>query len=270
MTEVTLVKRVYILGLIALIALGVSACTRDKPEEPTPTLIAQAATPQATPPAATTVISPSSPVTGTVVVTPTTPVSVPPTATPVPATPQPPPSAPGTYTVKWGDWLNKIAGDHGVTVQAILAANPGLHPNLIYPGQVINIPSSSAPAPTTAPAPPSSPPPTNPSTYTVQRGEWIYSIARKFNVPVSALLAANPGINPNFLFPGQVLNIPGGTAPGANTPTPPGSGSPYVVKPGDTLFSIAVRFRTTTYDLQIKNNLANPHFIYPGQVLQIP
>jgi lysozyme len=168
---------------------------------------------------------------------------------------------PSTYTIKWGDWLNKIAAEHGVTIQALLAANPGLNPNLIYPGQVINIPagdgstSSSSSASSAASSASSTP-----STYTVQRGDWIYAIARKFNVSVAALLAANPGIRPNLLYPGQQLNIPAGTS----------STGTYVVKPGDTLFSIAVKFRTTVYAFQIKNNLANPHLIYPGQVLIVP
>ncbi|MDE3088803.1 MAG: LysM peptidoglycan-binding domain-containing protein [Chloroflexota bacterium] len=95
----------------------------------------------------------------------------------------------------------------------------------------------------------------------------MYAIARKFGVTVPALLAANPGINPNSVYPGQVLNVPGSGAPG---PIPPGPSGGYTVQPGDTLFSIAVRFHTTTYALQIANHLANPNFIYPGQALIIP
>jgi LysM repeat protein len=162
--------------------------------------------------------------------------------------------------------LNKIAAEHGVTVQAILAANPGLNPNLIYPGQVINIPAGDGSTSSSSSSASTSSASGTPSTYTVQRGDWIYAIARKFNVTVAALIAANPGINPNLLYPGQQLNIPGGATPG--TPSP--SAGTYVVKPGDTLFSIAVKFRTTVYAFQIKNNLANPHFIYPGQVLIVP
>jgi LysM repeat protein len=172
--------------------------------------------------------------------------------------------------------LNKIAAQLGVTPQAIIAANPGLNPNRIYPGQVLNIPGGGTPAPTSAPGATPTIIPSGPTTYTVQRGEWIYAIARKFGVTVPALLAANPGVNPNFVYPGQVLNIPGNVPPGPTPPAPgptpptPGPSSTYVVQRGDTLFSIAVRFRTTTYVLQIANHLASPNFIYPGQVLIIP
>lgn len=273
MTEVNLVKRFCILVLSVLLLGGVIACTRDKPAEPTPSLPPRTVVAASSSSSAlATVVAPSPSVTATVEITSTPVIIMPPTSTPPPTPTQAPlPSTsttPGKYTVKWGDWLNKIASENGVTVQAILAVNPGLNPNLIYPGQVINLPvpggsTSSASSST------SSTPTGNPSTYTVQRGEWIYAIARRFGVSVAALLAANPGINPNFLYPGQVLNIPGGSST-SSASSSAGPGGTYVVKPGDTLFSIAVKFRTTTYALQIKNNLANPHFIYPGQVLQIP
>lgn len=276
MTEVTLVKRFSILALVALIALGTAACTRDKPSEPAVTTVVSqnVATTPGTPFSSTPVAtSASAAITATVSVSSTTPAAVTPVATvaatAVPISPQPTSvpttsSNPSTYTVQWGDWLNKIASQLGVTTQALLAANPGINPNLISPGQVLNVPGATTPSATSTPTTPFTPP-TNPSTYTVQRGDWIYAIARKFGVSVAALLAANPGINPNFVFPGQVLNIPGGATPDT---TP--SGNTYTVQPGDTLFSIAVRFKTTTYALQIKNNLANPNFIYPGQVLILP
>jgi LysM repeat protein len=51
----------------------------------------------------------------------------------------------------------------------------------------------------------------NPGQYTVQSGDTVYAIARKFGVAVDALIAANPstlGYNPNYITPGMVLNIP--------------------------------------------------------------
>ncbi len=72
-----------------------------------------------------------------------------------------------TYVVGACDWLAKIATNLGVSYQALLAANPQItDPNLIYPGQVLNVPartgtSSSSPAagnPPGPPQPPGSPP----------------------------------------------------------------------------------------------------------------
>lgn len=194
-------------------------------------------------------------------------------------------SGPTTYTVQWGDWLSKIARQFGVTNEAILAANPRMNPNLLFPGQVLNIPGPGGTNPTPSGATPTTTPGGGPTTYTVQRGDWFYAIARKFGVTVEALQAANPGVNPNIVYPGQVLNIPGsGPTPGATNTPPTGGATPtasptgtsggkpsrYTVQAGDTLYSIALRFNTTIYALQIANHLASPHFIYPGQVLVIP
>ena len=46
----------------------------------------------------------------------------------------------GQVTVQSGDTLTKIASDAGVSVQDLIAANPGINPNLIMPGQTINVP----------------------------------------------------------------------------------------------------------------------------------
>lgn len=278
MTEVTLVKRFYVLVFIALVAVFAAACTREKPADtPVPTVVPQR-TVVTPPPVGTVAIAQTTEtVTATLVLTPTTPIAPVVTVTPTQVVVQPPtpvvtpaPTAnPGTYTVQWGDWLNKIAAQFGVTTQALIAANPGINPNFITPGQVLNIPSSTSPGLTPVPTSvPSGSPTGNPSTYTVQRGDWIYALARRFGISVAALLAANPGIHPNLLYPGQVLNIPSGTTPPPDPPAP--SGNTYTVQPGDTLFTIAVRFKTTTMALQIANKLANPNFISPGQVLTIP
>src|SRR5690625_1755718 len=54
--------------------------------------------------------------------------------------------------------------------------------------------------------------------YTVVQGDSMYSIAQRFGVSLDALIAANPHItNPNRIFPGDVLCVPGKTPP----PPPP-------------------------------------------------
>lgn len=125
------------------------------------------------------------------------------TATPAPTATLVPTATPAqtSYTVKSGDWLYKIARDHNVSVEALIAANPGISPNNIQPGQVFVIPAPGAPAPAGAVV-------SGPTTYVVQPGEWIYQIARKLGKDPKAIIAANPGIDPNHVNPGQVLNIP--------------------------------------------------------------
>lgn len=285
-------KRLLILASIALLAMGAAACTREKPTNETPPPATQVGirsdvtSVPGTPGVATTeTITSTTPVAaGTSVPTaaptqaitstaaPQQTVAPLPTNTPVPTVASVVPSTsstPGTYTVQWGDTLFVIAAKFGTTVGAITAANPGLNPNLIVPGQVLNIPAAGtqpAPTPTgSAAAPPSACSPT----YTVQRGDWVYQLARRFGVSVTALIAANPGFNPNLLYPGRVLNIPcSGSVPPNPGPVP--TGSTYTVRQGDTLFLIAVRAGTSVYALQIANHLPNPNFVYPGQVLIIP
>jgi nucleoid-associated protein YgaU len=44
--------------------------------------------------------------------------------------------------------------------------------------------------------------------YTVQPGDTLWSIARRFGIPLGALVQANPGIDPDRIYPGQVIAIP--------------------------------------------------------------
>jgi uncharacterized protein (TIGR02594 family) len=64
-----------------------------------------------------------------------------------------------TYTVRTGDTLSRIAQRYGVSLQQLLQSNPQIEdPDLIYPGQKINVPSSHPPAPVPPPGPPSDAP----------------------------------------------------------------------------------------------------------------
>jgi len=168
-----------------------------------------------------------------------------------------------SYTVQRGDTLRGIGRKFNVSVADILRLNSISNPNRIFPGQVLRIPASgsSAPAPTSAGPAPTLLPPTNLTSYTVQRGDTLRSIARKFGTTASAIIAVNPGINPNVIFPGQVLNLPFNNV---------GTGKTYVVQRGDTLRKIATRFNTTTAVLQQLNSLADPNKIFVGQTLIVP
>jgi LysM repeat protein len=103
-------------------------------------------------------------------------------------------------------------------------------------------------------------------TVTVQRGDTLSKIALRCEVPVNAILRANPGItDPNLIHPGQVIILPGATLPNdAETEY-------YYVRNGDTLKGIAIKFHTTVNELlRLNSQISNPDLIKTGQRLVVP
>ncbi|MGB4637026.1 MAG: LysM peptidoglycan-binding domain-containing protein, partial [Limnochordia bacterium] len=107
------------------------------------------------------------------------------------------------YTVQPGDSMFLIAQRFGVSLNALIAANPQItNPNLIFPGQIVCVPIVSQP-------PGGCPPGT--FAYTVRPGDTMFNIARRFGVSLDALIRANPQIpNPNQIRPGQIVCVPTG------------------------------------------------------------
>jgi LysM repeat protein len=103
-----------------------------------------------------------------------------------------------TYMVQAGNTLSGIAAEFGTTVTALQQANPQItDPNLIYTGEVLNLP-----VPIVIPN-------TGGRTYTVQQGDTLLSIATQFGTTVGALLTANPSIvNQDLIYPGEIIAIP--------------------------------------------------------------
>lgn len=94
-----------------------------------------------------------------------------------------------TYTVKSGDSLYKIAQQYNTTVNAIKSAN-NLTSNLLSIGQVLEIPTDKDLE----------------TTYVVQRGDSLYSIAKKYNTTVDELKRLN-NLSSNLLSIGQILIV---------------------------------------------------------------
>lgn len=170
----------------------------------------------------------------------------------VPSTPIPAPQpvehvghpATGTYTVQPGDTLSGIAAKFGTTYQVLSAINGIGDPNQIWPGQVLKVTGTAS----------------QESTYYVQAGDTLSSIATKFGTTVSSLVSINHISNPNVIYVGQKVYVGEATQ---------GQSNAYTVQSGDTLSGIATKFGTTWQDLAQKNGLANPNVIYVGQTLTI-
>jgi LysM repeat protein len=163
------------------------------------------------------------------------------------------------HVVQRGETLSSIAARYGTTTQALAGANGLANANYIYAGQRLTIPGGNA-----------SPGGTNGGAYVVRAGDTLYSIAARHGTTAQALANANGLANANYIYVGQRLTIPGGSAPAANPSPGSGGMGSYTVRAGDTLASIAYRHGTTVAAIAAANGLSNPNYIYPGQTLRIP
>jgi LysM repeat protein len=157
------------------------------------------------------------------------------------------------YTVRHGDTLLRIASRHGVSLYQLMQVNGIYNANHIYVGQVLKIPTVAACA----------------FYHTVKYGQTLSGIAVHYGVRLSALAQANNLSTTSHIYAGQSLCIPGTGGPVAPAPGP-GPGSYYVVRPGDTLSAIALRYGTTVHALMSANNIMHPNRILTGQKLFIP
>jgi len=132
-------------------------------------------------------------------------------STPAPVKPQGSTTAgPTGWTVDAGDTMSGIAAAVGVTLAALLKANPGVYANLIYPKQKLVLPAGAKwPAAAPAKPAPAPAPAAGPTGWTVDPGDNLTYIAQKTGVTLAALKAANPGVS-DFIYPGQKLRLPAG------------------------------------------------------------
>ena len=103
------------------------------------------------------------------------------------------------------------------------------------------------------------------SSYEIRPGDTFLTISRKFGIPISDIALLNPFVDPDNLQVGQILCL--GTV---NRPTVPcESGNYYVVRRGDSVYSIAQTFSLTTADIFAANPRLTEN-LFIGQVLCIP
>lgn len=154
------------------------------------------------------------------------------------------PAGSNYYTVKSGDSLWSISRKFGITVDELKSAN-NLSSNLLSVGQNLIIPGKEAQATS--------------DEYVVKKGDTLYSIARKYNTSVDNLKSIN-NITTDSLAIGQIIKLPSTSSTASDT---------YIVKKGDSLYSIARTYNTSVDKLKEINNLTS-NALAIGQVLKLP
>lgn len=149
-----------------------------------------------------------------------------------------------TYVVQKGDSLYSIANKLGTTVSELKKEN-NLTTNTLQIGEVLRIPTKEIYE-------------GEENVYIVQKGDTLYSIAAANNTTVDELKKTN-NLTSNILSTGQLLKIPSALLPE----------STYIVKKGDSLYSIANKYNTTVDELKRINNLTS-NILSIGQVLKLP
>lgn len=200
-----------------------------------------------------------------------------------------------SHTIQPGETLAVIAERYGVDINALAAANGISNVHFVYAWQQLSIPTggSAVSASSSAVFAPSAA-----GTYTVQRGDTIFSIARRHGITAEALMAANGITDPHFIHSGLQLTLSaapppapasapaapaGSTAPGqaavaapvqVTAPAPatyPAAGiEQYIVRRGDYLTELGVRFDMEWRILAKLNNVSPPYTLHTGQVLKMP
>ena len=153
----------------------------------------------------------------------------------------------GYYIVKKGDSLWSIASKNNTSVNEIKKLN-NLSSNNLSIGQLLKLPTTNNEEII------------DENVYTVEKGDSLYSISRKYNITVDNLKSAN-NLTSNLLSIGQKLVIPKSTA-SSNEIT-------YTVQKGDSLWLIANKYDTTVDKIKSANNLTS-NLLSIGQKLIIP
>lgn len=172
-----------------------------------------------------------------------------------------------------------VAGIATATVAGNITSLPGENPT-ITPTSIIVLPTGAVTTPTATLAVPSTsqgqavntsvPVGSRPATYTLQEGEFVYCLARRFDVDPDQMLSLNGLSQGTTIYPGTVLKIPqSGSFPGAralrNHPTT------YTASAGETLYAVACAFGDVDPSaIATANGLSAGATLTAGQQLSIP
>jgi len=194
----------------------------------------------------------------------------------------------GLYPVAKGDTMWSLSRRFGVGLEDLLAVNGELEPSRLRVGQLVTIPTVQPVASGDA------------LHFPVSAGDSLWSIARRFDVTIEALVAANPGVDPLRLREGQMLRVPSSLAavaaangktdtagqpqalatpaavPAKDASTPatavPTSDAPrqHTVSVGDTLWDLSRRYGVSVKRILAENTGLDPVRLHVGQTVRLP
>jgi LysM repeat protein len=173
--------------------------------------------------------------------------------------------APAQYSVVDGDTVSGIANRFGLSTGAVLALNGLDSRALIFPGQVLTLTQTTAPAASAS---------TVLNSYVVKRGDTVSGVAAAHKLNTSDVLGANGLNGSSVIYPGQVVLL--AAAPALETAayvTPlaaPAPSATHTIASGETITAVADAAGVSVQAVLDANGLGWSSIIYPGQVLILP
>lgn len=153
-----------------------------------------------------------------------------------------------SYTVKSGDNLTKISRKFNITIAELKNINR-MNKNTVYIGQKLRVPSSVASHNSIDQAP------TRYQVHRIQRGDNLYSLARRYHTSLSEIMKLN-NIKKKTIYIGQKLKVPADER------------TYYIVRSGDYLEKIAQRHGVSVNQIKSLNTMRSSK-IFPGQKLVV-
>ncbi len=160
---------------------------------------------------------------------------------------------PLVHIVQEGETLFSIAQLYETTVEVLEQLNEINDPSLLYIGQELIIPGGGGDVVATI--------------HTVQVGDTLQDLAMAYNTTWETLADQNRLLYPGYLAAGQELSIVSRTG---TTEAQPVIGTAHVVRPGDTLLTIAAEYNLSPAEIIAENELSFPTYLYHGQRLRLP
>jgi LysM repeat protein len=205
--------------------------------------------------------------------------------------PAPAPTNPGmmAHKVEDNETYYSIAKRYGITMDAMVAANPQVKPERLRPGMTVQVPMKV----TRPPANPT-PAPTNNGgstvasgsasrTYKIRSGDTMASIAQRYDISEAALLKENKLSTSDPFYVDDVLKIPGGQStsgnksvvqagakPGSTPPPPKPQTKGYIVSAGEDIGTICDAFGISRQQLLEYNRLPANARLKTGDQIMIP